>query len=634
MVLTGSTRTGKQALIILIGLLLLNPSHSFTSIAPKRFAVMPIKHVSSMWPPSTLEEVARQPSHLEATGASSLSSSSAYLVRIVFLRALAFVYGVAFLVALRQNKALIGDSGIVPARLALDRAEERGRLSRERRLEWRRRMAATGFDGESAKWSGVQRYIGAFIDRHPHLIRLREIFWDRTDGMERPVTSVLWLARDRGNLNPWLDNIARCGLAMAGVMFLAGSANVPLLLGLWICQRSLMAVGGPFYGYGWEPQLAELGFHAMFLVPLLSMNQLPTLPVPPLVNWTMRWYLFRIMMGAGLIKIKSGDRKWKDLTTMDYFYETQPVPNPLTRYMHWMPGSWHKFEVLMNHFVELIAPVLLIIPGMAPNWRRAGGLIQIIFQIILISTGNLSFLNWLTMVPAILCFDDAFLAGLFGPTKQAAAAAAAGQYSLSASRQVVSAAFTALIMYLSVPVVRNLVAKRQVMNGSFDKLRLVNTYGAFGTVHEDRDEFIISSACDLDGPWREYEFHVKPGDVNRSPKFISPYHHRLDWQMWIAALCRSLDRSPWIFTFLLKLLQQDRGVVGLIAKDPWASSSEKPRFIRIDLFRYRFHKPRAVEKNPPYWDRQYLGRVYPRQGVATVEILKEEVKARLPRRPK
>ena len=71
------------------------------------------------------------------------------------------------------------------------------------------------------------------------------------------------------------------------------------------------------------------------------------------------------------------------------------------------------------------------------------------------------------------------------------------------------------------------------MNGSFDKLRLASTYGAFGTVSETRNELIIESSNDIGGPWKEYQFKVKPGDVYRPSPWISPYHHRLDWQMWI-----------------------------------------------------------------------------------------------------
>lgn len=84
--------------------------------------------------------------------------------------------------------------------------------------------------------------------------------------------------------------------------------------------------------YGWEPQLAELTFHALFLVPLLSMDPFfgwngvdGPYPVPKLVVFAVRFYLFKIMLGAGLIKVKSRDMKWKpgNMSAMYYFYETQ-----------------------------------------------------------------------------------------------------------------------------------------------------------------------------------------------------------------------------------------------------------------------------------------------------------------------
>ena len=137
-------------------------------------------------------------------------------------------------------------------------------------------------------------------------------------------------------MNPWLDGLANVGLFLSTIMLATGSANVVLLLGLYAIQRSLMSVGGAWYGYGWEPQLAELTFHAIFLVPLLSMNPFfgwggaaaagpGAFPVPIPIIWAIRWYLFKIMLGAGLIKVKSSDPKWKpgNMSAMDYFYETQ-----------------------------------------------------------------------------------------------------------------------------------------------------------------------------------------------------------------------------------------------------------------------------------------------------------------------
>eukprot|EP00466_Bigelowiella_natans_P006493 jgi/Bigna1/135197/aug1.28_g9905 len=46
----------------------------------------------------------------------TIQSPSTWLTRIVILRSTAFVYFVAFLVARNQNKALIGDNGLTPAK--------------------------------------------------------------------------------------------------------------------------------------------------------------------------------------------------------------------------------------------------------------------------------------------------------------------------------------------------------------------------------------------------------------------------------------------------------------------------------------------------------------------------------------
>lgn len=103
--------------------------------------------------------------------------------------------------------------------------------------------------------------------------------------------------------------------------------------------------------------------------------------------------------------------------------------------------------------------------------------------------------------------------------------------------------FGALVAYLSMPVVLNLVSSNQVMNTSFEPFRLVNTYGAFGSVTKKRNEVIFKGTesekligvSEKDIVWREYEFKCKPGNLKRRPCVISPYHYRLDWLMWFAA---------------------------------------------------------------------------------------------------
>jgi lipase maturation factor 1 len=573
--------------------------------------------------------IRNRPRHSRLASSPS-ASSSFYLTRIVFLRALAFVYFVAFTVALRQNKALIGDTGVTPARFELLEARQRSKDRRKRRAKWIQNLLRD--DRKRSTWTNLRLR----VQQIPMYQMLREVLWDRTDRTGRPLLSLLWLANGKtdnnyNKLDPWLDRVALCGMVLSALVGVLGAANVPILLTLWICQRSLMDVGGCWYGYGWEQQLAELGFHALFLVPLACLEPIPSMPVPPIVIAAIRWHLFRIMMGAGLIKFRSNDRKWTELTAMDYFYETQPVPSVFTRKMHFMPSTWHQFEVLANHFVEIIAPWLLIVPWLAPWTRRLAGLIQLQFQTILICTGNLSFLNWLTMVPAIFCLDDAFLQGLFSfsHTRVVEASIAAAAFPSTIPRRLLSVAFGVLVAWLSIPVIKNLLSPQQQMNASFDPLRLINSYGAFGVVREQREEWIISSAASVAGEWKEYEFKVKPGPLNRPPQWITPYHYRLDWQLWVAASFRTLDRSPWMYRFLWKLLNRDSQVQKLLAKDPWKDAEVAPEYIRVDSYKYRFHRG----KQGPYWDREFLGRVYPPQGVATLASLEEEIKVATPYRP-
>lgn len=54
---------------------------------------------------------------------------------------------------------------------------------------------------------------------------------------------------------------------------------------------------------GWESQLLETGFLAIFMCPLFSLRQLPRFtPTNWVVIWGYRWLLFRIMMGAVSVK--------------------------------------------------------------------------------------------------------------------------------------------------------------------------------------------------------------------------------------------------------------------------------------------------------------------------------------------
>jgi hypothetical protein len=308
------------------------------------------------------------------------------------------------------------------------------------------------------------------------------------------------------------------------------------------------------------------------------------------------------MLGAGLIKLR-GDPCWRELTCLVYHYETQPVPNPLSWWLHAMPRWFHVGGTAFNHVVELGAPWLILLG----TWgRRVAGALFIVFQIILIASGNLSFLNWLTIVPAIACLDDGVWGRLFPRTVRERVDAALTDARPSRPHRIAAAALVALVVWLSVAPVQNLFSPRQAMNRSFDPLHLVNTYGAFGSVGRERDEVILEGTDDphpgLDTEWRAYEFPCKPGNPLRRPCLISPYHYRLDWQLWFAAMSR-IEREPWLVGLVVKLLRGDADVKPLLAVDPFPEAP--PRFMRATLWRYEFNRP--GDGDPAWWRRTRIG---------------------------
>src|SRR6266540_1461192 len=274
------------------------------------------------------------------------AGNSYWLTRFVILRLLGFVYAVAFLVAEKQLVPLIGEHGLTPANNFLE---------------------------------NVQTQLGS---RTAGMLRLPTLFWFGTSDNALSIFS-------------WIG----FGLSL---VVLSGYANAILLAVLWAMYISIVHIGQIWYGYGWEIQLLETGFLSIFLCPLFDGRPFPKCRPPILVIWLFRWLGFRIMIGAGLIKLR-GDPCWRDLTCLYYHYETQPIPSPVSRYLHFAPLWFHKFEAAWNHFIELVVPWFSFGPRHA---RHVAGVLLVTFQIFLIISGNLSFLNYLTIIPFLACFVD------------------------------------------------------------------------------------------------------------------------------------------------------------------------------------------------------------------------------------
>ncbi|MGW4734247.1 lipase maturation factor family protein [Streptomyces shenzhenensis] len=458
------------------------------------------------------------------------TASEYWLSRLVFQRALATVYLVAFLTAALQFRALIGERGMLP----------------------------------------VPRFVARVpFRRAPSLFHLHY--------SDRFFAVCCW---------------AGCAVSaalLAGLDSLLPTAGaMALWLVPWALYLSIVNVGQTWYAFGWESLLLEVGFLAVFLG-----NDEVAPPV--VVLFLLRWILFRLEFGAGLIKMR-GDPCWRKLTCLYYHHETQPMPGPLSWFFHRLPGPLHRVETAANHVTQLVVPVLLFTPQPVAT---AAAALMIVTQLWLVLSGNFSWLNWITIVLA--------LSAIRFPGTPPPVAAAPLWY------VCVVLAAAALVLFLSYRPVLNMVSRRQVMNRSFDPLHLVNTYGAFGSISRVRYEVVVEGTLDAvpraDEGWREYEFKGKPGDPRRWPRQFAPYHLRLDWLMWFAALSPAYA-GEWFGALVERLLENDRDTLRLLRRSPFPPD-RPPRYVRARLFRYRYTTWRELRETGACWERTYVGEFLP-----------------------
>lgn len=399
------------------------------------------------------------------------------------------------------------------------------------------------------------------------------------------------------------------GVALSAAIVAGIAELVPLwavMLGwlvLWMLYLSIVNVGQAWYSFGWESILLESGFLAIFLG-----NDRVGPPV--LVMWLARWLVFRIEFGAGLIKLR-GDKCWRDLTCLYYHHETQPMPGPLSWFFHHLPKPLHRVEVAGNHFAQLVVPFGLFAPQPVASVAAA---IIVITQLWLVASGNFAWLNWLTIILAASAIDGTWATAVLRVPEPPALPGAPAWFA------GLVLAFTAAVLVLSYWPVRNMLSRHQRMNLSFNPFHLVNAYGAFGTVGRTRREVVIEGTDDPEigeqTVWREYEFKGKPGALDRLPAQWAPYHLRLDWLIWFAAIS-PLYAQQWRDALMVRLLKNDRDTLRLLRHNPFPDTP--PHYVRALLYVYRFTTWRELRRDGAWWHRTLVGIFLPPVMLANLE---------------
>eukprot|EP00804_Cyclotella_cryptica_P017944 CCRYP_001300-RA/>CCRYP_001300-RA protein AED:0.02 eAED:0.02 QI:0/1/0.5/1/1/1/2/260/680 len=485
------------------------------------------------------------------------------VTKFVILRLMGFVYLIAFIGAYHQNRGLMGKNGLMPAHHFMDHL----RLQHD---------------------SPIKGFVS-----HPTL------FW----------------FLPTSTMEDWhMECIAAMGATLS-LAVLMGLNSWIVMVVLWLLDFTIVTIAEgatEFYSYGWESQLLETGFLSIWLcdLPLSwgrnrnfidlfrdTTDSTPSLPV----LWLFRWLCARISIGAGLIKLR-GASCWQERTCLYYHFETQPIPSPLSLVFHFLPKLVLRRAVDLDYFVQLYSVWMVLLPGL--HWlliylRRLGGFIQAGFMINIILSGNFAFLNHLTIIPALAALDDDCFPGWMKKfTNQRSGISESKYTNTGFVRKFVDFSLLALIGLLSVPVVSNFLqsgGKHQLMNASFNSFKLVNSYGAFGSVGKARYEPIVSLSNDGTN-WTELEFPCKPGKIDRRPCFCAPYHYRLDWNIWFIGFkpheAMLQQRERWLYSLLQHILadsaQSDRPWLSLLDKSARDLLENGPmRYAKVDMFGYK-----------------------------------------------
>ena len=375
----------------------------------------------------------------------------------------------------------------------------------------------------------------------------------------------------------------------------------PALIGAFALYLSYVVAGQDFMSFQWDALLLEVGFLAIFVT-----------GGSRIVIWLYRWLVFRYLLLAGAVKLLSGDASWQALTALDYHFWTQPLPSPPAWYAAELPHWVLVGGTTATLVVELGIVFLVLLPRRP---RAVAAWCVLLFQALIMLTGNYNFFNLLTMLMCVFLFDDAALRRWFpprlaswvrrrAPHRDARRRRSRRQWHWSSCRL---ASMGSRRLWRT-PICPWLAPSTEMMS----PLRIVNRYGLFAVMTTSRPEIVIEGSVDGQ-TWREYEFRYKPGPLARRAPWTMTHQPRLDWQMWFAAL-GDFRQNPWFVSLMLRLLQGSPPVLALLDSNPFPDGP--PKFVRAKLYDYRFTDQGTRAASGQWWSRTLRGMYFPQVSLA------------------
>jgi hypothetical protein len=437
----------------------------------------------------------------------------------------------------------------------------------------------------------------------------------------------LWLAPSLF----WLGSGAHTlsALCIAGLI-----ASMLLLLNFWpraclavceVCYISLLVAAQDFSSYQSDGMLLEAGLISFFLAPPGLRPGLGERQPPSRASYfLLQWLWFRIYFESGLVKMLSGEPQWRDFTAMDHYYENGPLPNWIGWYAQQLPHWFHAATAFFTLVTELGLAWMLFL---GRRLRIICFYIVSCFQIGIILTANLAFINHLALLLGVLLLDDRYLRPLLGrivPTRDTSRApdperAAADLPTTSRfdrcwglkSRAglIVSGILLAANFYVTTALLLEmLMPSLPLPSGpivALEPFRIANQYGLFAVMTRARYEIEFQGSRDGGKSWLVYPFRYKPQDPRQAPRIYAPYQPRFDWNLWFASL-GGWREYPWVVNVEVRLLENSPAVRSLFAKSPF--DGQPPTQVRAVEWRYWFtDRVEKREYGGLWWHREYRG---------------------------
>ena len=406
-----------------------------------------------------------------------------------------------------------------------------------------------------------------------------------------------------GSSNTFLHFLCGAG-AVLSILLMTGLVPVLSLALLFVLYLSLTIAGQTFLSFQWDILLLETGFLALFFAPWQWRMKMGSRARFSQVGFfLLKLLLFKLMLMSGVVKLTSGDDSWWNLTALDYYYWTQPLPTVIGWWADQHAEWFKKFSVAFCLVVEIVVPFFIWAPR---RLRHIAAGLLIFLQLAIAATGNYCFFNLLTIALCLLLFDDTFF--VKAGTVRCAVPGPRSARALPAMAVLVTILPVNAMLIISA-FKPNAEWPRPIATiaGYLDSFHVVNGYGLFRVMTRTRPEIIIEGSAD-GTEWLPYEFRWKPGDVNRAPQWVAPHQPRLDWQMWFAAL-GTYRQNPWFVSLLQRLLHNAPDVTSLLARNPFPNAP--PQYVRAKLFEYHFASAEEHRATGAWWTREERGEYLP-----------------------